>query len=156
MEFNGEYEHPIGWRPVRTRLSGRRCRPGHVPDQERRAHFSVDIRPPKRLAALCISTVSVGRRSGDKPLAAGIAARRCALKRASAFDRTMLSDVDIRPPKRLAALCIFTVSVGGRSGDNPLPAGIAARRCALKCASAFDRPMLSDVDIRPPKRLAAL
>lgn len=107
--INGEHERPAGRQPVRTRLSGRRRRRGHVPGQARRARFSVDIRPSERLAALWFSTVRVGVRSGDRPLRAWLAARRRALEHAFAIDLPRRSDVDIRRHKPLEALWFPTV-----------------------------------------------
>ena len=84
-------------------------------------HARVDIRPPKRLAALCISTVSIGARSGDEPLPAWIARRRYPSKRAFAIHRGAPVHVDIQPTQTLEALWFSTVRVRGWSRGNADP-----------------------------------
>ncbi len=123
---------------------------------DRGTHLHVNIRPSKRLATLCISTVSIRARPHDEPLPVWIAPWRYASKRASAIDRRTHVHVDIHPSKRLAALCISTVSIRVRSGDEPLPIWIAPWRYASKRASAIDRRTHVHVDIRPAQALEAL
>ena len=120
------------------------------------ARARVDIRRQKRLAALCISTVSIRARPHDEPLPVWIAPWRYASKRASAIDRRMHLHVNIRPSKRLAALCISTVSIRARPHDEPLPVWIAPWRYASKRASVIDRRTYVHVDIRPAQSLEAL
>lgn len=76
---SGEREYAIGGRRGKTRSFGQRFRPkrraGPVRTRacergQREPH--VDIRSPKRLATLCISTVSVSTRSSGEPLPAWI------------------------------------------------------------------------------------
>ncbi len=88
------------------------------------ARARVDIRRQKRPATLCISTVSIRARPHDEPLPVWIAPWRYASKRASAIDRRTHLHVNIRPSKRLAALCISTVSICTRSVDEPLRYGL--------------------------------
>lgn len=125
VEFNREYPRVTGRQPVRARPSGRRRCREHVPHQEHRARFSVDIRPPKRLAALCFSTVSVGVPSR---LLRGLPRRRRSMNRACASDRPISPDVDIRLAKPVEALCISTVSAKRKSRSMRIPARISARR----------------------------
>lgn len=78
----------------------------------------------------CGKTRSFGQRFRPKRRACPVRTRAC--ERGNASPR-----VDIRSPKRLAALCILTVSVSARSAGEPLPAWISRRLHSPRCASAI-------------------
>jgi hypothetical protein len=65
---------------------------------------------------------------GGKPLPAWLTARRGSMERASAIDRPIFPDVDIRLPKPLDALWFSTVSAKRSSRRMRVPARISARQ----------------------------
>lgn len=76
----------------------------------------------------CGKTRSFGQRFRPKRRACPVRTRAC--ERGNASPR-----VDIRSPKRLAALCISTVSVSTRSAGEPFPAWISRRSHSPRYAS---------------------
>lgn len=128
------------------------------------ARCRVDIRPPKRLAALCISRVSVEARSGDEPRPVWIAGRRSAAKGTSSIDGGTCAQVDIRPPKPLEALWFPTVRVGVWPGKatqfRTWTTAAAASRIPVyfngECEAAITQHACSGVDIRLTNSLSTL
>lgn len=98
----------------------------------------VDIRPPKRLAALCFSTVSVSANLPMSCFQRGLPARRTFRGAHPLSHRRMLIHVDILRPESLEGLWFATVRVPAWLVGN-VGSGVDNRLCGHSKPCVFQR-----------------